>query len=74
MNFRIFNDSFHNFFLSTVTYRCVEIAQRLKDKIIIYSSLFKPLHEREGGGGVVAWQRHTPSIFCLAQLFKNLNY
>ena len=51
MNFRIFNDSFHNFFLSTVTYRCVEIAQRLKDKIIIYSSLFKPLHEREGGGG-----------------------
>ena len=33
-----------------------------------------------GGGGeekrgkIVALQRHTPSIFCLAQLFNNLNY
>lgn len=56
MNFRILNDSFHNFFPSTVTYQCVEIAQLLKDKIIMYSSLFKPLHDGEGGGGVVALQ------------------
>ena len=55
MNFRILNDSFHNFFPSTVTYQCVEIAQLLKDKIIMYSSLFKPLHDGEGGG-VVALQ------------------
>ena len=45
---------------------CVEVAQPLKDKIIIYSSLFKPLQDRlRGGGSSYLVHIFSVAVFCL---------